>query len=62
MTSFEQRSTSKQRRSLARRRQILNATLQIANAEGWPAVTTRRLADTICCSRSVIYSLSVKGV
>lgn len=55
MTSSEQSSNGKQRRFLARRRQILNATLQIAEEEGWPAVTTRRLADTIGYSQPVIY-------
>src|SRR3954469_2941987 len=40
----------------ARRAQILSAARQIAEAEGWPNVTVRRLADQIAYSQPVLYS------
>lgn len=47
--------TPRQRRFERRRRQILDVTLQIAESEGWDAVTTRRLAAEIDFSQPVIY-------
>lgn len=47
--------TPKERRHLARRQQILDAALKIAQQEGWPAVTTRRLAEAIDYSQPVLY-------
>jgi AcrR family transcriptional regulator len=44
-------------RDRARRRQaIITAARQMAEAEGWDAVTTRRLADRIEYSQPVLYS------
>jgi len=44
-------------RELAERRQeIVNAARQLAEAEGWESVTTRRLADRIEYSQPVLYS------
>lgn len=40
----------------ARREQIIGAARQIAEAEGWPSVTVRRLADEISYSQPVLYS------
>jgi AcrR family transcriptional regulator len=40
----------------ARRARILGAARQIAEAEGWPHVTVRRLADEIAYSQPVLYS------
>lgn len=45
----------RERRRIARRRQILDLALEIAEAEGWEAVTTRRLADGIDFSQPIIY-------
>lgn len=47
--------TPGERRKLARRRRILELALRIAEAEGWEAVTTRRLADGIDFSQPVLY-------
>lgn len=55
MTSPTQGASGKQRRFLARRRQILDTALQIAEEEGWQAVTTRRLAEAIDYSQPVVY-------
>lgn len=55
MTPPDQDPKGKQRRLLARRRQILDTALQLAEEEGWQAVTTRRLADAIDYSQPVIY-------
>jgi AcrR family transcriptional regulator len=47
----------RQQRDWARRRQaIITAARQMAEAEGWDAVTTRRLADRIEYSQPVLYS------
>ena len=47
----------RQQRDRARRRQaIITAARQMAEAEGWDAVTTRRLADRIEYSQPVLYS------
>ena len=48
-------ATPRARRTLERRRRILDIALAIAEAEGWDAVTTRRLADAIDYSQPVIY-------
>lgn len=45
----------KERRFLARRRQIIDVALDIAERDGWAAVTTRRLAQAIDYSQPVIY-------
>ncbi len=62
----------RQRRLAARRERILVVALEIAESEGWDAVTTRRVADDIDFSQPVIYqhfssreelihSIAVKG-
>ena len=44
-------------RELAERRQVIvNAARELAEAEGWESVTTRRLADRIEYSQPVLYS------
>ena len=48
-------ATPRQRRHEARHRQLLDAAGHIAEDEGWPAVTTRRLAQTIGYSQPVVY-------
>jgi len=49
--------TERRERDRARRRQaIITAARQMAEAEGWDAVTTRRLADRIEYSQPVLYS------
>jgi AcrR family transcriptional regulator len=49
--------TERQQRDRAHRRQaIITAARQLAEAEGWDAVTTRRLADRIEYSQPVLYS------
>lgn len=40
----------------ARRAQILGAARRIAEAEGWPSVTVRRLSDEISYSQPVLYA------
>src|SRR5215831_2458332 len=40
----------------ARRAQILSAARRIAEGEGWPNVTVRRLSDEISYSQPVLYS------
>jgi AcrR family transcriptional regulator len=52
MTVTERR----QRDRAHRRRAIITAARQLAEAEGWDAVTTRRLADRIEYSQPVLYS------
>ena len=44
------------RRAAERRQQILDAALDIAEAEGWAAVTSRRLADAIGYTQPVLYA------
>ena len=49
--------TERRQRDRAHRRQaIITAARQMAEAEGWDAVTTRRLADQIEYSQPVLYS------
>jgi ribosomal protein S17 len=52
MTVAERR----QRDRAHRRQAIITAARQMAEAEGWDAVTTRRLADRIEYSQPVLYS------
>lgn len=40
----------------ARRAQIIRAARQVAESEGWPNVTVRRLSDEISYSQPVLYS------
>lgn len=40
----------------ARRAQIISAARRIAELEGWPSVTVRRLSDEICYSQPVLYA------
>ncbi len=50
-------SQQRRERELAQRRQlIINSARELAEAEGWEAVTTRRLADKIEYSQPVLYS------
>jgi AcrR family transcriptional regulator len=50
-------ATERRERDRARRRQaIITAARQMAEAEGWDAVTIRRLADRIEYSQPVLYS------
>jgi AcrR family transcriptional regulator len=44
------------RRAAERRQQILGAARAIAEAEGWAAVTSRRLADAIGYTQPVLYA------
>jgi len=46
----------KQRDRQARRAQIIRAARQIAELEGWPNVTVRRLSDEIAYSQPVLYA------
>ncbi|RRA47421.1 TetR/AcrR family transcriptional regulator [Acidipila sp. EB88] len=46
----------KQRDKQARRTQIIQAARQVAELEGWPNVTVRRLADEISYSQPVLYA------
>lgn len=46
---------AKERRFRARRQQIMDIAVDIAEREGWEAVTTRRLAQAIDYSQPVIY-------
>ena len=52
MTRLERR----ERERVQRRQVIVNAARELAEAEGWEAVTTRRLADCIEYSQPVLYS------
>ncbi len=47
--------TQRQQRIGERRRRILTAARERANADGWAAVTTRHLADTIGYTQPVLY-------
>jgi AcrR family transcriptional regulator len=50
-------SQDRKERERAQRRQIIiNAARELAEAEGWESVTTRRLADRIEYSQPVLYS------
>ena len=46
----------KQRDRQARRAQIISAARRIAELEGWPKVTVRRLSDEISYSQPVLYA------
>ena len=46
----------KLREKQARRAQIISAARRIAEREGWPSVTVRRLSDEISYSQPVLYS------
>ena len=52
MTSQDRRARERQQR----RQVILDAARELAEAEGWESVTTRRLADRIEYSQPVLYS------
>jgi AcrR family transcriptional regulator len=52
VSRFERR----QRERAERRQAILTASRELAEAEGWEAVTTRRLSDRIEYSQPVLYS------
>ena len=52
----EAAGTPKQRRVAQRHERIVAAARDLAEAHGWDAVTTRRLADTIEYSQPVLYS------
>ena len=49
-------ASPRQRRFEARHRQLLAVALEIAEEEGWEALTTRRLATEIGYSQPVVYS------
>lgn len=49
------RATSRQERAQERRERILDEAAALADAEGWGAVTTRRLADAIGYTQPVLY-------
>lgn len=46
----------RQRERAQRHRLIIETARELAEAEGWEAVTTRRLAELIECSQPVLYS------
>jgi AcrR family transcriptional regulator len=50
------RLTRRERERAQRRQVIVNAARDLAEAEGWESVTTRRLADAIEYSQPVLYS------
>src|SRR6185437_510078 len=50
------RQERRERERAQRRQVIVNAARELAEAEGWEAVTTRRLADAIEYSQPVLYS------
>jgi AcrR family transcriptional regulator len=50
------RQERRQRERAERRQVIVNAARELAEAEGWESVTTRRLADRIEYSQPVLYS------
>ncbi len=50
------RQERKERERAQRRQVIVNAARELAEAEGWESVTTRRLADCIEYSQPVLYS------
>src|SRR5215470_13014487 len=49
-------SSARARRAAERRQQILDAARAVAEADGWTAVTSRRLADAIGYTQPVLYS------
>jgi AcrR family transcriptional regulator len=48
-------SSARARRAAERRQQILDAARAVAEADGWAAVTSRRLADAIGYTQPVLY-------
>src|SRR6478736_4198606 len=50
------RQERKERERAQRRQVIVSAARELAEAEGWEAVTTRRLADRVEYSQPVLYS------
>jgi AcrR family transcriptional regulator len=48
-------ASARAQRVAARRQQILDAARSMAEADGWPAVTSRRLADAIGYTQPVLY-------
>ncbi|HTR70778.1 MAG TPA: helix-turn-helix domain-containing protein, partial [Mycobacteriales bacterium] len=50
------RQERKERERAQRRQVIVDAARELAEAEGWESVTTRRLADRIEYSQPVLYS------
>src|SRR3954464_14246723 len=50
------RQERRERERAQRRQVIVDAARELAEAEGWEAVTTRRLADCIEYSQPVLYS------
>ncbi len=50
------RQERRERERAQRRQVIINAARELAEAEGWESVTTRRLADCIEYSQPVLYS------
>src|SRR5258706_5593099 len=48
-------SSARERRVAERRQQILDAARAAAEADGWAAVTSRRLADAIGYTQPVLY-------
>src|SRR3954454_10114571 len=50
------RQERRERERAQRRQVIVNAARELAEAEGWEAVTTRRLAECIEYSQPVLYS------
>jgi len=49
-------SSARERRAAERRQQILDAARAVAGADGWAAVTSRRLADAIGYTQPVLYA------
>jgi AcrR family transcriptional regulator len=49
-------SSARARRAAERRQQILDAARALAEADGWAAVTSRRLADVIGYTQPVLYA------
>ena len=49
-------TTAREKRTAERRRQILDAARGIAEADGWGAVTSRRLANAIGYTQPVLYA------
>jgi len=49
-------SSARERRAAQRRQQILDAARAVAGADGWAAVTSRRLADAIGYTQPVLYA------
>jgi len=56
MTSSNPPRTRKERERADRHQRIIDAAHELAEAEGWEAVTVRRLADCIEYSQPVLYS------